>query len=47
MAVIGSLSAQVAEALGGGEGLVVERHLREFTNQFFSNHLLPEDSFLF
>lgn len=44
-AVIGLNSGQAAKTLGGDE--VVERYLREFTNQFFSNHLLPEDKFLF
>lgn len=46
--MIGLNSPQVAKTLGGDEVVeVVERYLREFTNQFFSNHLLPEDKFLF
>lgn len=40
-------SGQVAKTLGGGEGLAVERCLREFIGQFFSNRLLPEENFLF
>lgn len=46
--MIGLNSGHMAKTLGDDEVVeVVERYLRESTNQFVSNHLLPEDKFLF